>query len=186
MWGVHRSTSLMSSSLLLQQCPTCLVRLTWIVFMMPFLLASKWCIHTAVSTRQLPGRNCVSFYRSGLISIWSTYSYTHIFFFLCSYIYIYIYIYIRKKKIRKKLTSSILIEISCPDTCKHTGIHVYIYLKDLYYFINIFISIRGLAENFIGWSRYSHGISANEVYFSTWFPCGPLISSISVAMLGSN
>ena len=29
--GVHRSRSLMSSSLLLQQCPACLVRLTWIV-----------------------------------------------------------------------------------------------------------------------------------------------------------
>ena len=27
--GFHRSTSLMSSSLLLQQCPACLVRLTW-------------------------------------------------------------------------------------------------------------------------------------------------------------
>ena len=102
--GVHRSPSLMSSSLLLQQCPACLVRLTWIVFVMgarwPYswclvgccrqdlllstflcncslafspnvLLASKWCIHTAVSIRPLPGRNCVSFYRSGLISIWS-------------------------------------------------------------------------------------------------------------------
>ena len=32
--GVHRSTSLMSSSLLLQQCRACLVRLTWIVFVM--------------------------------------------------------------------------------------------------------------------------------------------------------
>ena len=30
--GVHRGTSLMSSSLLLKQCPACLVRLTWIVF----------------------------------------------------------------------------------------------------------------------------------------------------------
>ena len=30
--GVHRSTLLMSSSILLQQCPACLVRLTWIVF----------------------------------------------------------------------------------------------------------------------------------------------------------
>ena len=30
--GVHKSTSPMSSSLLLQQCPACLVRLTWIVF----------------------------------------------------------------------------------------------------------------------------------------------------------
>ena len=32
--GIHRSTSLMSSSLLLQQCPACLVHLTWIVFVM--------------------------------------------------------------------------------------------------------------------------------------------------------
>ena len=31
--GVHKSTSLMSSSLLLKQCPACLVRLTWIVFL---------------------------------------------------------------------------------------------------------------------------------------------------------
>ena len=30
--GVHKSTSLMSSSLLLQQCPACLVRLTLIIF----------------------------------------------------------------------------------------------------------------------------------------------------------
>ena len=29
---VHRSTSLISSPLLLQQCPACLVRLAWIVF----------------------------------------------------------------------------------------------------------------------------------------------------------
>ena len=33
-FGVHRCTSLMSSSLLFQQCPACLVRLTWIVFVM--------------------------------------------------------------------------------------------------------------------------------------------------------
>ena len=32
--GVHRSTSLMSSSVLLQQCLACLVSLTWIVFVM--------------------------------------------------------------------------------------------------------------------------------------------------------
>ena len=32
--GVHRSTSLKISSLLLQQCPACLVRLAWIVFVM--------------------------------------------------------------------------------------------------------------------------------------------------------
>ena len=35
------------------------------------LLASKLCIHTAVSIRPLPGRNYVSFHRSGLTSIWS-------------------------------------------------------------------------------------------------------------------
>ena len=32
--GVHRSTSLMSSSLLFRQCSACLVCLTWIVFVM--------------------------------------------------------------------------------------------------------------------------------------------------------
>ena len=95
--GVHRSTSLMSSFLLLQQCPACLVHLDWIVFLWweaggrivgalwgvaawtysilletflcscclsssrVVLLASKWCIHTAVSTRPLLGRNCFIF-----------------------------------------------------------------------------------------------------------------------------
>ena len=41
--GVHRSTSLMSSSLLLQQCPACLVRLTWIVFVIGWWPHS-WCL----------------------------------------------------------------------------------------------------------------------------------------------
>ena len=36
--GVHRSTSLMNSFLLLRQCPEYLVRLTWIVFVM----GGKW------------------------------------------------------------------------------------------------------------------------------------------------
>ena len=42
--GVHRSTSLMSSSLLLQQCPACLVRLTWIVFVMGVRWPYSWCL----------------------------------------------------------------------------------------------------------------------------------------------
>ena len=42
--GVHRSTSLMSSSLLLQQCPACLVRLTWIVFLMRGRWPYSWCL----------------------------------------------------------------------------------------------------------------------------------------------
>ena len=41
--GVHRSTSLMNSSLLLQQWPACLVRLTWIVFMMGGRWSYSWC-----------------------------------------------------------------------------------------------------------------------------------------------
>ena len=42
--GVHWSTSLMSSSLLLQQCPACLVRLTWIVFVMGGKWPYSWCL----------------------------------------------------------------------------------------------------------------------------------------------
>ena len=42
-WGVHRSTSLMSSSLLLQQCPACPVRLTWIVFVIGGRWPYSWC-----------------------------------------------------------------------------------------------------------------------------------------------
>ena len=42
--GVHRSTSLMSSSLLLQQYPACLVRLTCIVFVMGGKCPYSWCL----------------------------------------------------------------------------------------------------------------------------------------------
>ena len=48
--GVHSSTSLMSSSLLLQQCPACLVRLTWIVFVMWGRWPYSWCL-VGMSTR---------------------------------------------------------------------------------------------------------------------------------------
>ena len=41
--GVHRSTSL-SSPLLLQQCPACLVRLTCIVFVMGGRWPYNWCL----------------------------------------------------------------------------------------------------------------------------------------------
>ena len=41
---VHRSTSLMISSQLLQQCPACLVRLTWIVFVMGGRWPYSWCL----------------------------------------------------------------------------------------------------------------------------------------------
>ena len=42
--GVHKSTSLMSSSLLLQQCPACLVRLNWIVFVIGGRWPYSWCL----------------------------------------------------------------------------------------------------------------------------------------------
>ena len=42
--GIHRSTSLMSSSLLLQQWPACLVRLIWIVFVMGGRWLYSWCL----------------------------------------------------------------------------------------------------------------------------------------------
>ena len=42
--GVHRSTSPMSSYLLLQQCPACLVRLTCIVFVMGGKWPYSWCL----------------------------------------------------------------------------------------------------------------------------------------------
>ena len=42
--GVHNSTSLMSSSLLLQQCPACLARLTWIVFVIEGRWPYSWCL----------------------------------------------------------------------------------------------------------------------------------------------
>ena len=41
--GVHRSTSLTSSSLLLQQCPACLVRLACIVFVIGGRWPYSWC-----------------------------------------------------------------------------------------------------------------------------------------------
>ena len=40
---VHSSTSLMSSCLLLQQCLVCLIRLTWIVFVMGDRWPYSWC-----------------------------------------------------------------------------------------------------------------------------------------------
>ena len=42
--GVHGSTSLMTSPLLLQQCPACLVRLTWIVFVIGGRWPYSWCL----------------------------------------------------------------------------------------------------------------------------------------------
>ena len=42
--GIHKSTSLMSSSLPLHQCPACLARLTWIVFVIGGRWPYSWCL----------------------------------------------------------------------------------------------------------------------------------------------
>ena len=42
--GVHRSISLRNSYLLLQQCSACLVRLSWIVFVMGGWWPYSWCL----------------------------------------------------------------------------------------------------------------------------------------------
>ena len=104
--GVHRSTSLMSSSLLLQQCPACLVRLTWIVFVMGGRWPYSCCL--VVCCRQdlfniahsilvlLPS----SFFSSRLVSVqvvhpfssidttaaWKKLRFIFFFFFLCKQI----------------------------------------------------------------------------------------------------
>ena len=46
--GIHKGTSLMSSSLLLQQCPACLVRLTWIVFVIGGRWPYSWCLELVI------------------------------------------------------------------------------------------------------------------------------------------
>ena len=46
---VLKSTSFMSSSLLLQQCPACLVRLTWMVFVMGGRWPYSWCLEGVAS-----------------------------------------------------------------------------------------------------------------------------------------
>ena len=50
---VHRCTSLTSSSLLKQQCPACLVRLTWMVFVMRCIAAVLWGAASMTSSIQL-------------------------------------------------------------------------------------------------------------------------------------
>ena len=82
--GVHRRTSLMSSSLLLQQCPACLVRLTWIVFVMGGRWPYSWCLVVCchqdlfnIAHRilvKLPS----SFFSSRFVSVYVVYPYSSI------------------------------------------------------------------------------------------------------------
>ena len=64
--GVHRSTSLMSSSLLLQQCPAHLVRLTCIVFVMGGRWPYSWCFGGVAA------RTCFQKFHSCLFCFFNT------------------------------------------------------------------------------------------------------------------
>ena len=77
--GAHRSTSLMSSSLLLQQCPVGLLRLTWIVSVVGGRWPYSW--------------RFVGVFPPGLVQYCSQHSIV-IAVYLHIYIYIYIYVYI--------------------------------------------------------------------------------------------
>ena len=57
--GVYRSTSLMSSSLLHQQCPACLVHLAWIVFVVGgYTAAALWATASRTSSILLAAFLC--------------------------------------------------------------------------------------------------------------------------------
>ena len=86
--GVHKSTTLMSSSLLLQQCPACLVRLTWIVFVIGGRWPYSWCL--VGCCRQDLFKIARSIYRAQTtnIYVWNEYE-----IYNENEIYIYIYIY---------------------------------------------------------------------------------------------
>ena len=77
--GVHRNKSLMSSSLLLQQCPACLVRLTLIVFVMGGRWSYSWCFGGVppglVQYCSLPFS---SFFSSLLVSVHVAHPYSNI------------------------------------------------------------------------------------------------------------
>ena len=56
--GVHRSTSFTSLSLLLQQCPACLVHLTWILSVMSGWWPYSWWLNTPF--QKIPMSGCLT------------------------------------------------------------------------------------------------------------------------------
>ena len=101
--GVHRRTSLTSSSLLLQQCPACLVRLTLIVFVIVGgrKVAVLWGAVSRTCSILLAAFSFNCCQASSpyvlLASTWCIHIAISILPLLgrkCAYIYIYIYIYI--------------------------------------------------------------------------------------------
>ena len=101
--GVHRSTSLMSSSLLLQQCPACLVRLTWIVFLMGGRWPYSWCFVGGLPPGLVQYRSQHSCVIAVLQGCLYTYIYIYIYKIYTMKVYspIYIYIYIYRERERE-------------------------------------------------------------------------------------
>ena len=92
--GIHRSTSLMSSSLLLQQCLACLVRLTWIVFVIGGRWPYSWCLVGCCRQDLFKIARSTYTYIQHCVNIY-IYKYIdkHVYTNKTLYIYIYIYIY---------------------------------------------------------------------------------------------
>ena len=91
--GVYKSTSLMSSSLLLQQCPACLVRLSLIVFVMggrwPYSLLFFWVLPPGL-VQYSEQHSCVClFIRLHIYVI----AYIVTYIFLCIYNYMWLCFY---------------------------------------------------------------------------------------------
>ena len=80
--GVHMITSLMSSFLLLQQCPACLVCLTWIVFVMGGSWPLSWCLvgccHQDLFNISILVKFLSSFFSSRLVSVQVVHPYSSI------------------------------------------------------------------------------------------------------------
>ena len=98
--GVHWSTLLMSSSLLLQQCPVCLVRLTWIVFVM----GGRWsyslclvgcCLQDLFNiARSILVKLPSSFFSSRFVSVQVVHPYSSIDTTAVMYIFLFLHTYI--------------------------------------------------------------------------------------------
>ena len=146
---VHRSISLTSSSPLLQQCPACLVRLTFIVF----VTGGRWpykCCFVGCCLQDLFDitRSILSLSLSLSVSVYIFgYSYIYIYIFGYSYIYIYLsYIYIYIYILPEVKTPSYWVlkrfemcafQISCDSTV----LVVYMVLFNIYIYIYIYIYI---------------------------------------------
>ena len=87
--GVHKITSLMSSSLLLQQCPACLARLTWIVFVIGGRWTYSWCL-VGCCRQDLSPTIYIYIYIYLLLSIYLNILHSNSRnIYICIYIYIY-------------------------------------------------------------------------------------------------